>query len=264
MEHYKTLGVAKEATQEEIKKAYRALAMKYHPDKNQGDKVAEEKFKKINEAYETLSDVEKRRRYDQGPSNPFPGFGGGGRRARDFSDFDIDINDLFADLFGEVKKKKRSNAKPGGSIDLQVTLEEIMVKKSKKIHITQSPVGDFEATIPLDGVTHGSEFTYDLTKILLTVNFIVIQKDIKVDNYNLLVRVPVTYKQLILGSAVDVALPDGTVSVNIPAQFDLSKTLILRNRGLARVGGARGDVQLKLDLTYDPSTLDKEKDFFKK
>lgn len=72
-DYYGVLGVARDASQEDIKKAYRKLAVKYHPDHNQGDKQAEEKFKEINEAYSVLSDLEKRQEYD----NPAPHFGGG-------------------------------------------------------------------------------------------------------------------------------------------------------------------------------------------
>ena len=64
-DYYETLGVEKNATDDQIKKAYRKLAMKYHPDQNQGDKVAEEKFKEVNEAYEVLSDADKRAAYDR-------------------------------------------------------------------------------------------------------------------------------------------------------------------------------------------------------
>ena len=92
-DYYEVLGVSKTATDEEIKKAYRKLALKYHPDYNPGDKTAEEKFKEINEAHEVLSDPEKRKRYDQfgfagvdpnyaasqgGGAGGFGGFGGGG------------------------------------------------------------------------------------------------------------------------------------------------------------------------------------------
>ena len=87
-DYYEVLGVEKNASDAEIKKAYRKLAMKYHPDQNPGDKTAEEKFKEINEAYEVLSDADKKARYDQygfagvdpnfNPNAGFGGFGGGG------------------------------------------------------------------------------------------------------------------------------------------------------------------------------------------
>ena len=78
-DYYEVLGVAKNATPDEIKKAYRKLAIKYHPDKNPGDKEAEEKFKEAAEAYDVLSDADKRQKYDQFGHNMGPqGFGGGG------------------------------------------------------------------------------------------------------------------------------------------------------------------------------------------
>ena len=78
-DYYKTLGVGKNASDEEIKKAYRKLARKYHPDRNAGDKKAEERFKEISQAHDVLSDPDKRKAYDR--PNPF-GFGGGGARRR--------------------------------------------------------------------------------------------------------------------------------------------------------------------------------------
>ena len=101
-DYYEVLGVSKTATDAEIKKAYRKLAMKYHPDYNPGDKEAEEKFKEINEAHEVLSDPEKRQRYDQygfagvdpnyaASQGGFGGFGGAGG---------VDLGDIFGDIFG--------------------------------------------------------------------------------------------------------------------------------------------------------------------
>src|ERR671915_1310638 len=95
---YKALEVSKEASQEEIRRSYRRLARKYHPDANPGDRQAEERFKEIQQAYEVLSNPEKRREYDEGPRTFFGSQGAGapgGARAGDFSD----LSDLF-DSFG--------------------------------------------------------------------------------------------------------------------------------------------------------------------
>ena len=97
-DYYEVLGVAKTATADEIKSAYRKLAMKYHPDRNPGDKVAEEKFKEAAEAYDVLHDPEKRQRYDQFGHQAFEGGGGGGYGAGGMS-MD-DIFSMFGDLFG--------------------------------------------------------------------------------------------------------------------------------------------------------------------
>jgi len=115
---YDTLGVTRSASADEIKRAYRKLAQKYHPDKNAGDTAAEEKFKEITAAYDTLSDVEKRKAYDQfgaaGGMNP-----GGNFDPSAFRDFagqrGVDLSDLLADLFGRVRGGGPSGAGPGSS-----------------------------------------------------------------------------------------------------------------------------------------------------
>ncbi len=116
-DYYKVLGVKKSATQDEIKKAYRKLAVKYHPDKNEGDKASEEKFKEISEAYEVLGDPEKRKKYDQLGANwkqyqdaGFNGFGGfGGQRGQPgggsyYYTFEGDPSDLFGGGFSDFFK----------------------------------------------------------------------------------------------------------------------------------------------------------------
>lgn len=148
-DYYEILGVPRNASQEEIKKAYRKLAMQYHPDRNPGDKEAEEKFKEAAEAYEILSDPDKRRRYDQ--------FGHAGMRGTDFREW-TDINDIFnhfRDIFGgtgfggsifddffggtsSTRSRTRSSAVQRGSdlrVKIKLTLEEIATGVSKKIKI---------------------------------------------------------------------------------------------------------------------------------
>ena len=149
-DYYEVLGVAKNASEEDIKKAYRKLAMKYHPDRNQGDgaKAAEEKFKEAKEAYEMLSDASKRQAYDQfGHAGVDPNMGGGGFRpggegADGFGGFAEAFGDLFGDIFGGGAG---GGGRRGGgqqvfrgsdlSYAMEITLEEAAHGKETQIRI---------------------------------------------------------------------------------------------------------------------------------
>ena len=144
-DYYEVLGVDKNADDATIKKAYRALAKKYHPDMNPGDKVAEAKFKEASEAYAVLSDADKRRQYDQFGHAAFSNGGGGG--AGGFGGFDFnsgDFSDIFGDIFGDFfgggRSRQRDNNGPmkGANIRIQVrvTFEEAVFGTEKEIELT--------------------------------------------------------------------------------------------------------------------------------
>jgi len=148
-DYYDVLGVAKGADADEIKKAYRKMAIKYHPDKNQGDKGAEDKFKEAAEAYEVLSNPEKRQRYDQfghaanaHSASGGGGFGGGGMDMNDiFSQFgDIFGGGGFGDFFGGGRQGGGGRRVQRGSnlrIKVRLTLEEIANGAEKKIKVNK-------------------------------------------------------------------------------------------------------------------------------
>ena len=144
-DYYEVLGVPKDADDAAIKKAYRQLAKKYHPDMNPGDKEAEKKFKEASEAYAVLSDPDKRRQYDQFGHSAFEGGGaGGGFGGFDFSgaDFSDIFGDIFGDLFGGGSRRRGPSNGPrrGADIRQSVTIkfEEAAFGKKIKVKINRS------------------------------------------------------------------------------------------------------------------------------
>lgn len=147
---YKTLGVERSASDQEIKKAYRKLAQKYHPDKNKGDKDAEKKFKEINESYETLSDKKKRTFYDQFGSTQgapggagYGGFEGFGAQGFDFSSFGGGFADIFESFFGrgaERTKARKGGPMRGEDIEAQIKIkfEESVLGTDRELEITKA------------------------------------------------------------------------------------------------------------------------------
>ncbi|HCH50578.1 MAG TPA: molecular chaperone DnaJ [Proteus sp.] len=135
---YEVLGVAKSADEKEIKRAYKRLAMKYHPDRNQGDKESETKFKEIKEAYEILSDAQKRAAYDQYGHAAFEqgGFGGqGGGGFGGGADFGDIFGDVFGDIFGGGRRQQRAARGSDLQYNMELTLEEAVRGVSKEIRI---------------------------------------------------------------------------------------------------------------------------------
>ena len=142
-DYYEVLGVNKGADETEIKKAYRALAKKYHPDANPGDKEAEKKFKEASEAYAVLSDPDKRRQYDQFGHAAFDGGSGGFGSGFDFTG--ADFSDIFGDIFGDLFGAGRTRSGGSGNgpmkganirTSVRITFEESVTGVDKEIELT--------------------------------------------------------------------------------------------------------------------------------
>ena len=159
-DYYEVLGIAKGASAEEIKKAYRKMAIQYHPDKNPGDKASEEKFKEVSEAYEVLSDTSKRQQYDQfghaafgagrgGGGGGYGGFGGGGidleEALRTFMGAAGGGGSIFENFFGGGERAHNPNAPQEGAdlrFDLEIDFEEAVLGSSREIRINVNETCD--------------------------------------------------------------------------------------------------------------------------
>ena len=144
-DYYQVLGVAREASEEDLKKAYRKLAMQYHPDRNQGDKGAEAKFKELNEAYDILKDAEKRAAYDRFGHAAFEGGMGGGGGGGPQGGFGGAFEDIFEEMFGGLGRRGGGRGGPVGRgsdlrTNIEVTLEEAFAGAKKTIRISTAVV----------------------------------------------------------------------------------------------------------------------------
>jgi len=264
-DYYEVLGVSRDASDEEIKKAYRKLAVVYHPDKNPGDKEAEEKFKEVSEAYEVLRDNEKRAQYDRyGHESPFAradrGAWGG------FGDFDVsDAFDVFArafggfgfeDLFGE-RAHTRSRATSNRGKDLQVrlklTLAEVAkgVEKTLKIKLMQS-CNDCNGTGSRTGKTRvcpSCQGTGQVRSVQRTIigQFVSVSTCPKCGGTGQVIR-----DVCRSCSGEGRVKKERTIKVKIPAGVNSGNYLTLRGQGNAGYrGGPAGDIIVLIEVEED-------------
>lgn len=278
---YKELGVAKGASADEIKKAFRKLAKELHPDKNPGDKVSEERFKRITAAFDLLGDAEKRAKYDRGEidadgreqfrappggggrSGGFGGFGGSGGRGG-FED--IDLEELFGAFGGGGRTAGRGGFGGGKGQDvratLDISLEDAIAGTTRRIQFSDGrmldvaiPKGASEGqVIRLKGQGapgRGGQAGDALIELKIQPHPV-----FKRDGADLTMDLAVSVPDAVLGGKIQVPTPEGAVMMTIPKGSNSGKVLRLKARG-AYAGGKRGDLLAKLVVTL-PETPDDE------
>ncbi len=284
-DYYDILNVQRNASEDELKKAYRKLALKYHPDKNPGDKSAEEKFKEVSEAYDVLRDPKKRQTYDQfghfgqqagagdfgGFSDAFKNFGGaqgepgGFYQSRSTEGFQDLFSEIFGDIFGSSAGAGARTQRPKRGADLRytvhVSLEEASLGASKTISFmrfrgSKEEAAKLEVKIPA-GVKDGQRLK--LTgegdagpnngpngDLYVIVNI----RDhhfFKRKGSDIYFELPISFKQACLGDRVVVPTLTGTAQIQIPPGTSSGKSLRLKGKGLPnRNAYGTGDLYVKV------------------
>ncbi|MDX9997025.1 MAG: J domain-containing protein [Phenylobacterium sp.] len=273
---YQELGVSRGASADEIRKAFRTLAKKHHPDANPGDKASEEKFKRVSAAFDLLGDPEKRRRFDAGEIDSdgretMRGFGGGygGAGAGGYrTEFEnIDLSDILGEVFGAGGGRGRAG--PGGGFGfggfgpqrgadvrarLEIDLEEAIQGARKRIAFSDGRT--IEVSIPKganDGQTlrlkdqgaPGKGGPGDAFIELVVRPHPIYRRE----GDNLLMDLPISVYDAVLGGKVQAPTPDGPVSLTIPKNANSGQVLRLKGRGTPGARGRRGDLLARLIVT---------------
>lgn len=259
-DYYEILGVERNASEEEIKKAYRDLAKKYHPDLHPGNKAMEARFKEINEAYEILKDPEKRGEYNRFGAAAFePGFQGartytypgGVVNIEDFG-FDIGgIEDIFGDIFGKRGRAQRPRGPiPGEDIEYSLEISFEQAIKGTEVRLT---LDGEKITVKLPaGVKDGSRvrvagkgrsgFAGGQRGDLYIVTKIKPHPYFKRENDDILLDCPITITEAVMGAKVQIPTIDGKTLLSIPAGTQSGQKLRLKGKGIPHIKDrGRGD-----------------------
>jgi len=264
------LGVSKGASDEEIKKAYRKLARKYHPDRNPDDPSAEEKFKQVQGAYDTLSDPEKREEYDHGGS-PFEGFAGRGpftAGPAGQGSF-VDLGDILSSMFGRGGGPRGFPQQPGRDLETEVPLSFKQAIEGTQLTV---PVGSkrYKVNIPA-GVKNGARIRvagkgeaapeggppgdlYVVTRVMPSPVFK------RLDGGNLEVTVPITVVEALRGATIEVPTLEGTKKIKVGPGTRHGSIQRLKGEGAPKPKGkGRGDVRYRLEIEM-PGELTEEQE----
>jgi DnaJ-class molecular chaperone len=277
-DYYSILGVTKTASETDIKKAYRKLALQYHPDRNKGDKVAEEKFKEVTKAYEVLSDTQKRQTYDQygeaafqqggpGAGGPFGGFGGQGGQYGPFTysyssnggGFDFggfsDPFDIFEQFFGGGNPFGRAQQRP--TYSLTISFMDAVKGATKKVTLDGKSVN---IKIPA-GVSDGSRIRFGEAEVIIDV---IPDKKFQRQGYDIVSEQELTFPQLALGDEIDVETVQGKVKIKVPAGTQSETLIMLRGKGVKMLRGTgHGDHYVRIKVKIPKSLTGKQKELLK-
>jgi curved DNA-binding protein len=274
--YYEILGINPNASSEEIKKAYRTLARQYHPDRNPGNKIAEEKFKDINEAYEVLSDVTKRSQYDQfskawgksgknGKSGPFGDFGSFMRngRAGERSRVRVNTSDYRP---GTTKKERVISSRPTRrDIEAKLTLpldkayrggrERIRLEDGRSLEVEMPPAMIDGQRIRLKGQgLDGGDLYLKVTVARHTF--------FDIQGLDIYCQIPVTPSEAVLGGAVEVPTIDGLVKMIVPRGVKSGQRLRLANKGYPGENGDRGDQLVEIQIVAPKEISEEEQKLY--
>ena len=260
-DYYEVLGVSKSADDAELKKAYRALAKKYHPDMNPGDAEAEKKFKEASEAYAILSDPEKRKQYDQFGFAAFEGgAGGGGFGGFDFNSMDFSdiFGDIFGDFFGGGRSRRTSNGPMKGAnirTSVRITFEEATFGVEKEIELTlKDECGTCHGTGAKAGTTPETcskcggkgQVVFTSQSFFGTVRNVQTCPDCNGTGKIVKEKCPDCYGNGYIASKKK-------IQVSIPAGIDNGQSVRIREKGEPGTnGGPRGDLLVEVIVSRHP------------